>query len=274
MILADSHMHTNFSTDSEATCESMVNAAIDMGLKRICITDHMDIYYPHPEYGNFEFNPDEYYETMCRLRSTYSSKIDLCIGVEFGLRNEPDTKEFVLDRFKGYEEKYDYDYIIGSSHVLRNLDPYVEGFWDNLTTQEGISDYFQSIYDNILYYDCFDSYGHADYIVRYIPDKIKNYNPSDYRDLIDKFLKLLIERGKALEFNTSGYKYGLGFAHPRPEIIRRYRELGGELLTIGSDAHKPEHLAYDFNKTKEELLSMGFKYYTFFKNRKPEFIAL
>ena len=80
-----------------------------------------------------------------------------------------------------------------------------------------------------------------------------------------------IEHGKGIELNTAGLKYGLPYAHPHRDVLKRYRELGGEILTIGSDAHKPEHVAYDFQKVPELLESCGFRYYTEFIGRKPVF---
>ena len=94
------------------------------------------------------------------------------------------------------------------------------------------------------------------------------------KDYIDSILKKIIDRGKALEINTAGLKYGLGFAHPKKEILERYKELGGELITVGSDAHIADHLAYDFETVCEQLKDLGFKYYFIYKNRKPEGILL
>lgn len=274
MILTDSHIHTFFSTDSDSTPESMIEGAIYSGLKRICITDHQDVFFPHPEHGSFIFEFLHYIPEMERLREKYKQKIDVCIGVEFGLRNEPGTREKTKELLCHYEQEYKLDFIIGSTHILENTDPYFPMYWEKHNTREGMEAYFKSISDNIRYYDCFDSYGHADYLVRYIPDKVKNYSPLDYRDLIDEFLKLLIEHGKALEVNSAGFKYGLGTAHPKKEILVRYKELGGELLTIGSDAHRPDHIAFDFRKTSTMIKQAGFTYYCFYKNRKPEFIKL
>lgn len=267
-------MHTMFSTDSDSTPESMIEAAIYTGLKRICITDHQDVFYPHPEHGSFIFNMDHYYPEMERLRDKYANRIEVCIGVEFGLRNEPDMQKQTKELLDSYEKKYALDFIIGSTHLLDHTDPYYPMYWESRTTRQGLEEYFKSISDNIRYYDCFDTYGHADYLVRYIPDEIKNYSPLDYQDLIDEFLKLLISKRKALEVNSAGFKYGLGYCHPKKEILVRYRELGGELLTIGSDAHIPQHIAFDFRKTANVIKSAGFKYYCFYKDRKPEFIEL
>ena len=95
-----------------------------------------------------------------------------------------------------------------------------------------------------------------------------------FADEIDEILKKVIEMGKGIELNTGGFKYGLGFSNPHPDIIKRYRELGGEIITVGADAHKPEHIAYDFDKAEEILRECGFRYYTVFEGRKPIFRRL
>ena len=116
--------------------------------------------------------------------------------------------------------------------------------------------------------------GHLDYVVRYGKSREKEYSYTDYADIIDEILKLLIEKEKGLEVNSAGLKYGLPFAHPHPDVLNHYRELGGEIITIGADAHKPEHIAYDFAKAEEILKSCGFKYYTEFFEQKPVFKQL
>ena len=122
--------------------------------------------------------------------------------------------------------------------------------------------------------DCFDSYGHLDYVVRYGPARNLNYSYEAYQDLIDPILKTLIEKGKGLECNTGGLRYGLGHPNPCEDILRRYRQLGGEILTIGSDAHSPEQVGYGFQTASRLLAACGFRYYTVFHRRKPEFLPL
>ena len=97
---------------------------------------------------------------------------------------------------------------------------------------------------------------------------------SRYSDVIDEILRLLIEKGKGIEINTGGFKYGLGHPNPCEEILARYRELGGEIITIGADAHKPEHVAFDFAKVPSILKDSGFDYFTVFRERKPEFVKI
>ena len=111
-------------------------------------------------------------------------------------------------------------------------------------------------------------------MIRYGPEKNKNYRPADYMDIIDNILKALIERGKGIECNTSGLKYGLGHPHPYEEILRRYRALGGEILTVGSDANRQEEVGGYFKETAELLSACGFRYYTVFRERKPWFLKV
>ena len=120
----------------------------------------------------------------------------------------------------------------------------------------------------------FDVLGHIDYVVRYGKNGAADYSYQKYADEIDAILRAVIERGKGIELNMAGLKYGLPFAHPHPDILRRYRELGGEIITVGADGHRPEHIAWDFEKADDILKSCGFRYYTEFKGRKPVFKLL
>ena len=117
-------------------------------------------------------------------------------------------------------------------------------------------------------------YGHLDYIARYVPNQSVPFSYRDYSDLIDAILKSIIEDGKGIEMNMSGYRYGLGMPNPCPDILKRYRELGGEIITVGSDAHTPENVGLRFEKAGEHLVQAGFKYYTVWKERKPVFIKI
>lgn len=119
-----------------------------------------------------------------------------------------------------------------------------------------------------------DVYGHIDYIVRYGPNKNRDYSYGKYRDILDVILKTILDKGLGIELNTGGYHYGLGEPNPCTEVIRRYRDLGGEIITIGADAHTPDKIAYDFSKAADLLRECGFSYYTVFKERTPQFLKL
>ena len=151
------------------------------------------------------------------------------------------------------------------------MDPYYPEYFADKTDEEGYITYFKSIYDNINKFQNFDCLGHIDYIVRYGKSKDTDYSYPKYAEYIDPILKFLVEHEKGLEINTAGIRKGLKNVHPLPDILKRYRELGGELVTIGSDAHDTSAIASDYDKAMEALEYAGFKYYCMYMNRIAEF---
>lgn len=263
MITSDYHTHTNFSSDSTATLESMIEKAISLGLERLCVTDHMDYDFPQKYNLPFVFDIDEYFHTLLQAKKKYADQINVLIGIECGLR------PYLIDRYNKLLSDYAFDFVIGSSHLVGDMDPYQSEYWDGRSEEEGIRAYFQTIIDNVKAGADFDVYGHLDYVVRYGPTKNHKYSYEKFHDIIDEMLLSIIQARKGIEINTAGYKYGLGHAHPHQDLIKRYLELGGTIITIGSDGHKPEHLAYDFEVARKMLLSLGVKQYYVFENRIP-----
>ena len=277
MIQADMHMHTWFSTDSEACPCDMADEAVRKGLKTICFTDHFDK--DDLEWGEEGiFDVDAYFVEMQKLQEEYAGKLNIRIGIELGLRT------YLKDFYEELTKKYPFDFVIGSVHNvpykkdaegnILYTDPAAEKLFTDRTDKEAYRLMMETTLENVRTSDCFQTLGHLDYVVRYGKSREKEYSYTDYADIIDEILKLLIEKEKGLEVNSAGLKYGLPFAHPHPDVLKRYRELGGEIITIGADAHKPEHIAYDFAKAEEILKSCGFKYYTEFFEQKPVFKQL
>lgn len=277
MIQADMHMHTWFSTDSEACPRDMADEAVRKGLKTICFTDHFDK--DDLEWGEEGiFDVDAYFVEMQKLQEEYAGKLNIRIGIELGLRT------YLKDYYEELTKKYPFDFVIGSVHNvpykkdaegnILYTDPAAEKLFTDRTDKEAYRLMMETTLENVRTSDCFQTLGHLDYVVRYGKSREKEYSYTDYADIIDEILKLLIEKEKGLEVNSAGLKYGLPFAHPHPDVLNRYRELGGEIITIGADAHKPEHIAYDFAKAEEILKSCGFKYYTEFFEQKPVFKQL
>lgn len=264
---ADYHIHTLFSGDSNASLDEIAQTALSKGLHSICITDHLDFDYTDGEII-FELDAHKYYHSIQKFREKYANRLDIRIGVETGL--EPDKAE----RLNHFISQHNYDFIIGSSHLVNGIDPYYPEYFEEKSEKEAFEEYFLSIIKNLAYCHNFDVYGHIDYVVRYAPDKDKQYRFMDYMDIIDEILKKLISSNKGIEINTSGLRSGLKNPNPCYDIMKRYKELGGTILTFGSDAHYPEHIAYEFNSVKEKIQACGFQYYTEFKNRTPEFIKL
>lgn len=266
-MLSDFHMHTQFSGDSETPARDMIERCIALGMKTMCVTDHYDLDFPEePNVFLFEF--PRYFETMQSLRERYQSKIDIRIGVELGL--QPHLQK----QLTKIVSRYPFDFIIGSSHVVDRCDPYYAAYFEDKSEEEAYRRYFQTMPDNLAAFSDVDVYGHLDYIVRYGPTKDTNYSYEQYQDCLDAALNACIQHGIGLELNTGGLARGMRHPHPHPDILKRYKELGGEIVTIGSDAHAPERIAYAFDNGKSILKACGFSYYTIFKQRKPEFIKL
>ena len=262
---ADYHVHTGFSYDSDSAPEAMIQAAIQKGLKTICITDHHELDYIEP---GWEQDLEQYHKMLREMQEKYRSKIEILAGIEFGMQLQTG------DRYAGVARSFPYDFILASVHVFDGYDPYYPGYFDDKTDEEGYRRAFEITLQNMKKMSEYDSLGHLDYIVRYGNNKEETYSYSKNADYIDEILKHLITKGKGLEVNAAGWKSGLSFAHPHQDVLKRYRELGGEIITIGSDAHKPEHIAYDFHRVKPYLEACGFKYYTEFRQRKPYFCAI
>lgn len=260
-------MHTYFSGDSDADPEEMIKTAVSKGLKSISITDHYDLECAdYVDEGIFDI--DEYFKVLYPLKEKYKSKIEVNIGVEIGM--QPMRSEL----FRSMISIYPFEFVIGSVHVIGGKDPAFGQIFENKKDEDVYQEYFEEELQNIKECKDFNVLGHLDYVVRYGHKMDKSYKYENHKEVIDDILKELIYTGRGIEVNAAGLKYGLPFAHPMGEIIKRYVELGGEILTIGSDAHKPEHIAYDFSKVKDYLVSCNVKNYTIFSSGRIKFYQL
>ncbi len=262
-MIADCHLHTEFSTDSETPMRAQAERALELGIPAICVTDHMDMDYPQ---GEFWLDTDRYMEAVRRLQEEYRGRLEIGFGVELGLM------EHLRARQEEYLKKYPFDFVIGSVHLIHGEDPYNGELFRKYGDEEVFREYFRLSHRLLADAPSIQSWGHLDYVVRYGQNP-EVYSYRKYADEIDAVLKLLLEKGIALEVNTAGFRT-LGRTNPEPDVLRRYRELGGELITVGSDGHQPEYLGYRFRETEELLRSCGFSYYAVFRQRKPEFIKI
>ena len=267
-VSSDSHMHTAFSTDSSTPVRSMLDEAVRRGLDSVCITDHLDLDFPPDE----ELGPDpfrldlaSYWSTLSGIREEYRGRLNVRIGIEIGLQSH------LGKAYKEIVNRWPFDFVIGSLHLVNGMDPYYGKAFEGRTDADVYRDAFRETLECISRVRDFDSLGHLDYVVRYGRNKAQEYSYRRFADEIDAVLKKLIEEGKGLEMNMGGFKYGLGFCNPHPDVLKRYRELGGEIVTVGADAHRPEHVAYAYERAGEILSSCGFRYYAVFEGRRPVF---
>lgn len=263
---ADVHMHCGFSNDSETRPEDMVESAIAKGLSVICFTDHYDK--DNLDWGDEAiFDVESYFQKMIELQEEYRDQIDIRIGAEIGMQ------PYLAEYYQDFMAQHPFDFVIGSVHSVLEHDVALD-FFQKHSDPEGYKIYFEEMLQDVQKIKSYDVLGHLDYIVRYSNQGSKGFDLNDYMDIIEEILKQVIAHGKGIEMNMSGLKYGLGAPHPQPEIIKRYRELGGEIITVGADGHIPEHIAYDYHLADDILKSCGFKYYTEFKGRNPLFVKI
>ncbi len=274
MIQADYHMHSSFSGDSKSPMEEMILSSIKNGLTEICFTEHHDPKFPYiipSENGLFDLDFDSYREKCFSLQEKYADRLRIRFGLELGIQPH------ILDDCNQIPGAYPFDFVIASSHVCKHKDPYYPSYYDGISIKEGIRDYFEEILQNVsdnATFSEYNVYGHLDYVVRYIPSERSSeytYRFNDFSDLFEAILKQIILNGKGIELNTSGLAKSIQNTNPCPEIIRLYKELGGEIITVGADAHIPENVAYGFDTAERILLEAGFKHYCTFEKRKPVF---
>ena len=271
-IKADCHLHSSFSGDSKAPMPEMIDKGISLGLETMCFTEHNDFDYPNTEEGPgsiFLLNTDSYLYDILRCRAKYEGKMRVLFGVELGLQPH------LADQDEDFTYAYDFDFVIGSTHLCRGMDPYYPEYFEKFSSEEeAIRAYFAETLENLKCHDDYDVLGHLDYIVRVAPNKDKNYSYDKYKDAIDPILELLVHSGKGLELNTGSFRYGLRQPHPCTDILRRYHELGGEIITVGTDAHKTQDVGSYLDLASEILQLCGFKYYTIYEKRSPEYHKL
>ncbi len=264
-MLWDAHIHTKFSGDSESDPVEILQHAQSGGLTGVTFTDHHDIDYPKQEYEPPFLIPfEEYFPTLQALPAI----LPIHIGIELGL--QPHVAEENL----AVTTAHPFDFVIGSIHNVSGMDPYYGDFFENKTKREAYEIYFSETLENIQLFKDFDVLGHLDYIIRYYPGEDKLYRYADYADRIDAILTELIDSGRGLELNTGSLRRGFKEAHPITEVLERYRALGGDIITIGSDAHVATDVGADFAKGREILLSAGFTHYCIFAQRQPQFFPL
>ncbi len=259
-MLCDSHIHCAFSSDSTTDPVKIIEKSISLGISKIWFTDHCDMDYPdHDDLFVLDF--PSYFLTLKKLQTKYKSQIQIFIGVEMGLQPH------LANRIQTLVDSYPFDFVIGSTHTVSRKDPAFPSFYHNRSIEEGLHSYFQEILQNLSITNCYDTCAHLDYAVRYLPDKDRDFHLEKYMQDIELILQYLIEHDKSLEVNTGGFRCGLGRTNPGNEILRRYYELGGTNLTIGSDAHTPEYLASNFEEVTSALSHIGFDHFCIYENR-------
>jgi histidinol-phosphatase (PHP family) len=263
----DNHIHSKFSTDSKMDAEEACKRAVEIGLTGVVFTDHVD--YDYPDFDeSFLINFDKYFEVFSALKASWKEKLVVLTGVEMGFQPQ------VLEPINRVLLKYPFDFVINSVHIIDHMDPYTGAFFRGRTQQQSYERYLEEILVSVGAYDNYDVIGHIGYAARYGDFEDKPLRYADYSDLLDQILKAVIARDKGIEINTSGLRSDLKQPIPGYDVFKRYFELGGEIITVGSDAHFAEHLGHSFKEAVAHLKDIGFKYVAHFEKRKPVFEKL
>lgn len=265
MIYTDHHVHTNYSPDSDADIKTYLLKAKELGLEYVMFTDHIDmgatevIFQKHIDY-------QEYFNTMKQFEQEY--EIFIKVGVEIGYeKNYKDKIDALLD-------KYPFDFVIASIHYGEGKDFYLGDFFEGRSQQESYLRYFEIVLEMVEHFSNFEVVGHLDHIVRYGPFDSKFYDYEKYKEIIDAILKALIKNGKGIELNTSGLRGSLNTLFPKEEVLKRYKELGGKIITLGSDAHFNEDYYAGILDEIRNLKPLGFSQLSSFTKRKEEIVCL
>ncbi|PJI09355.1 MULTISPECIES: histidinol phosphate phosphatase [Clostridium] len=241
-MIYDTHIHTLFSTDSKLNIEDAVNRAANDNIGMI-VTEHIDFNYPVK--GEFVFNVDEYFKKYEKYRND-----KVMLGVEIGM-----TEEFKSHN-KDLNDNYEFDYVLGSIHFVNNIDLYDKIMYKDTSKRDVFEDYFKAMINCLECHDYIDSLAHIDYISRYATYDDPEIHYSEYSDYIDEVFKSIIDKGIVLEINTRRLNKK-DICDNMLAIYKRYNELGGKFVTIGSDSHDKDSIGMNFNNALEMAEACG-----------------
>ena len=268
-MFADYHLHSQFSADSDLDLDTICRTAVNKGIKEIAVTDHYDIDYMDDTI-EFILDKENYLNELEKYQQKFAGKLKIKKGIEMGLQLH------IFEECDNYLAD-DFDFIIGSFHTVEKADLYRGDFFRGYEQWEAYLQYLKTVLNVIKNYNNFNVIGHLDLVRRYgdfdsSPDLMENKTAAE---LVKEILKILIKKDKGLEVNTSGYHLEDG-KNPMPSwnILELYYELGGKILTLGSDSHYSAQIGYKFEETAEKLKEIGFKTLTTFTEGKPDFYKI
>lgn len=259
----DYHMHSDFSADCTTKMEDTIESSIKKGLTEICFTEHIDYEYPD-ETIVFDLDIPAYKQKLAAMRAKYGQQITIKTGVEIGVQ------PYLLPRYDELLTKETFDFIICSMHTADRKDLHSGNFFAGRTPEEAYQLYYEELLYCVQNFDKYSILGHLDLVKRYK----KLDTDANFHEIILEIFKTIIPKGKGIEVNASGFAYGLGGAMPSKDILTLYKESGGEIITIGSDAHQAEHVAHRFPEILELLDTIGFKYVATFTDLEPSFHSI
>ncbi len=259
----DCHMHSRVSFDGHDTGLALAQAALDAGLQEICFTDHLD-YDPLGSMPDLSFDTERYAQEYDSLSVP---GLTICRGMEFGMTT--DNQE----QFRRDLQHRSFDFVLGSIHFVDDLDVYFAPYWEGKTIFQAERRYLEATLDCVKAHQDFDVLAHLSYISKCPGNPNRRPLPyGEHRELVDAILEVLVSKGKGLEMNTSGVDRCGDFL-PTADIFRRFKELGGQIVTVGSDAHRCDRVG-QYTHEACAVLKDIFGYVCTFRNREPVFHKL
>lgn len=276
-MFVDYHVHTAYSGDSDYSMEDVVKDAVQLGMDEICFTDHVDYgakvdwdsgekirYCQGQPMVNVDYHA--YAEEISKLRAQYGNQITIRMGMEFGMQVH------TISKYVALYERYPFDFIILSVHQVEDKGFWSQEFQQGRTQKEYNERYYEEMLALVKRFQNYSVLGHLDLIVRY--DKMGVYPFRYVKHYVEQILREVIKNDKGIEVNTSSYRYGLKDSTPSMAILEMYRDMGGQIITLGSDSHAPVHLGTHMKKAKELLKSIGFRNFCTYDKMNPIFHEL
>lgn len=275
MVLFDNHNHSEFSFDGKRTSvEKSTLAAADAGLGGVAFTDHCDFFVPamKAEYEQLvpeTFDVNAQQAEIDRVQALIDGRIGgerkfrILKGIEIGMHEDCHGE---IRRTLGENS---FDQVIASVHYLDGIDPFYGGYYEGKDWKEAYGHYLETIWKEMTWLKDFDIMGHFDYVVRYAPYSSTSLLYRDFSDILDEMFRYLIQEGKALEINTKSYQeYNGRLVTIDTEVLKRYRELGGEIVSFGSDSHDAHRIGHAIMENALLLKSLGFRWSAHYESRR------
>ena len=275
MVLFDNHNHSEFSFDGKRTSvEKSTLAAADAGLGGVAFTDHCDFFVPAMKAEHEQLVPETFdvnaqqaeidrVQALIDGRIVGERKFRILKGIEIGMHKDCHGE---IRRTLGENS---FDQVIASVHYLDGIDPFYGGYYEGKDWKEAYGHYLETIWKEMTWLKDFDIMGHFDYVVRYAPYSSTSLLYRDFSDILDEMFRYLIQEGKALEINTKSYQeYNGRLVTIDTEVLKRYRELGGEIVSFGSDSHDTHRIGHAIMEHALLLKSLGFRWSAHYESRR------
>lgn len=265
MYLFDYHMHSTYSSDGHCSVEKMCQGAISAGIKEIAITDHFE-----PTLGNETYpfyKAEDYFIDILSAKVIFGNKLKVKSGVELGQPHlYPTASEELL-------ASYPYDFVLASVHKMEDSTDFGEIAY-NIENISFYCDKYLDALKNLSIWNKFDCLSHLDLVKRYAALNNIKVDLMVFKERLEEILKIIIQNGKGIEVNSSGLRQAAQECLPGLDILRLYKELGGQIITVGSDSHFASDVGKGIKEAIELIKLAGFKYLTLYTARKPSFIKI